>query len=214
MLSSPVTQKRLKLLLGALMLNLLCFTPLQAGQNLERILLQVSGVERAALQHDKVAITGDRGEYRASFLVEASASQVWEVLTDYDDFTEFLPNVTNAQLLESQGNRKVFEQVQSVSVLFFTREVRVKIATNETEFTQISFNLVEGDLNRLEGSWELIPIITNGSSTPTQVLVTYTVTVEPDADTPANFFYGLYKDNLKASLEAVKTEIENRVNYQ
>ncbi|ELR98499.1 SRPBCC family protein [Gloeocapsa sp. PCC 73106] len=204
-----------KFLLAAIVLNSVYLaTPLAATQNLEKVLLQLSGEERSSLQSDQVSLSGDRGEYQGRFLVEASLAQAWDVLTDYDNFTDFLPNVTAAQLLETDGNHKIFEQVQVVSVFFVTREARVKIATEETEFTNIRFSLVEGDLERLEGTWELTPISRNQESTPTQVLITYRVKVQPNNDTPTNIFYNVYRDSLQDSLEAIKTEIELRANYK
>jgi len=194
-----------------IILNIFCLSQPSLGiQQLERVLLQISSTERAALQDNQVSLIGEKGVYTGRILVQSSVDQAWDVLTDYHNYPEFLPNVVSAQVLEANGNQKVFEQIQKVSVFFVNRETRLKIAVTENQFTDINFNLVEGDVNTLDGSWDLIPITQAKESTPTQVLITYRVKVEPDETVPSSVFYPLYQDSLKNSLEAIKTEIEKR----
>ncbi|TVQ44224.1 MAG: cyclase/dehydrase [Gloeocapsa sp. DLM2.Bin57] len=186
------------------------FTPAQATPTLERVLLQLTAQERAALQDNQIAVVGQTREYRGRFLVKASAEEAWEVLTDYQNYPNFLPDVVSIQIQETDGNKTVFEQVQRTSVLIFNRETSLTIAVAETPFTKINFSLVEGGVSELQGTWEVTPIIIGDESTPSQVLVTHTVTVTPDTGVPENIFYSIYRDSLRNSLEAMKTEIENR----
>jgi len=185
-------------------------TPAQANQNLERILLQLSSVERTALTDDQVSLTGEEGQYKGRFLVKASVSQAWDVLTDYSNFPKYLPNVVSVEVLETNENKTIFEQIQSTKVLFFNQETRLRIAVTKTEFSKINFNLIEGGLKSLEGSWEIVPVTVGDEVNPSYVLITHTVKVEPDSNVPVNLFYSIYRDSLKQSLEATKAEIEKR----
>ncbi|WP_036484566.1 SRPBCC family protein [Myxosarcina sp. GI1] len=167
-------------------------------------------LERAALRQGKVTLAGEKGKYTARILVEASRDAAWQVLTDYDRFENFLPDVDSSRLLKAEGDRKVFEQISTVKTFVFSTEARVRMAVTEFYPQQIDFKAIGGDLKTLNGSWQLEPVSPYPSAPPDSVLITHQVSVIP-ASSPANsFFYGIYEDRLKKSLAAIKSETEKR----
>jgi len=161
--------------------------------------------EQATLNAGKPLLTGQDGRYIGKILINASAEKAWEVLTDYNHFSKFLPSVTSVKILESKGNQKVYEQVNTVQVLVFTQTSKVTIAATETIPSLITFQLQSGDsLKSLQGSWQIEPISTN------QILVTNQVNVEPIASMPRDIFFGIYSENLTKTLAALKQETERR----
>ena len=161
--------------------------------------------EQATLNAGKPLLTGQDGQYIGKILINASAEKAWEVLTDYNHFSKFLPSVTSVKILESKGNQKVYEQVNTVQVLVFTQTTKVTIAATETIPSLITFQLQSGDsLKSLQGSWQIEPISTN------QILVTNQVNVEPIASMPRDIFFGIYSENLTKTLAALKQETERR----
>jgi len=161
--------------------------------------------EQATLNAGKPLLTGQDGRYIGKILINASAEKAWEVLTDYNHFSKFLPSVTSVKILESKGNQKVYEQVNTVQVLVFTQTSKVTIAATETVPSLITFQLQSGDsLKSLQGSWQIEPISTN------QILVTNQVNVEPIASMPRDIFFGIYSENLTKTLAALKQETERR----
>ncbi len=161
--------------------------------------------EQATLNAGKPVLTGQDGRYIGKVLINASAEKAWEVLTDYSHFSKFLPSVTSVKILESKGNQKVYEQVNTIQVLFFTQTSKVTIAATETIPSLITFQLQSGDsLKSLQGSWQIEPISTN------QILVTNQVNVEPIASMPRDIFFGIYSENLTKTLAALKQETERR----
>jgi len=161
--------------------------------------------EQATLNAGKPVLTGQDGRYIGKILINASAEKAWEVLTDYNHFSKFLPSVTSVKILESKGNQKVYEQVNTVQVLVFTQTSKVTIAATETIPSLITFQLQSGDsLKSLQGSWQIEPISTN------QILVTNQVNVEPIASMPRDIFFGIYSENLTKTLAALKQETERR----
>jgi len=161
--------------------------------------------EQATLNAGKPLLTGQDGQYIGKILINASAEKAWEVLTDYNHFSKFLPSVTSVKILESKGNQKVYEQVNTVQVLVFTQTSKVTIAATETIPSLITFQLQSGDsLKSLQGSWQIEPISTN------QILVTNQVNVEPIASMPRDIFFGIYSENLTKTLAALKQETERR----
>ncbi len=173
---------------------------LQSGEPLTSI----DAPQVVAFEPGQVSVTGENGQYKGQVLVQAPAEMAWKVLTDYDNFKNFLPNVSDSRVVSTQGNLKVFEQVNVFQVLSFKKEARVKMASTESYPQQVAFQIMEGDVKDLKGTWTL------SSPAPGQVLISHEVTVVPkDSDNKALFF-GIYKNSLKKTISAVGSEVERR----
>jgi ribosome-associated toxin RatA of RatAB toxin-antitoxin module len=151
-----------------------------------------------------VTISGDRGNYTAKFVVNAPVGTVWKVLTDYDNFEQFLPNVVSSELLKNNGNRKVFEQVTAINTVLFTRKARVRIAVTETYPRKIVFRSISGEVKSLRGVWQLKPLSGN------RVAISHQVNVDPGATSGRDLFFDIYKNSLAESLAAIEQEVEKR----
>ena len=166
--------------------------------------------QRVSLRKGELIFLGEDGQYTSRFLITTSIDNAWQVLTDYENFAEFLPGVSSSELLESNGDRKVFEQINKIKTLIFSIESRVQVATTEFYPEQIAFKAVDGDLKTMDGTWMLEPVSPYPSAPPDQVLVTYRVKVEP-ATAPSNgIFFSIYEDRLQDTLKAIKEEAERR----
>jgi len=169
-----------------------------------------SSVERDSLRKGQTVVTGEQGKYVARVLVTASPQIVWQTLTDYANLYKFIPNMTSSKILESRGNRKVIEQIDSRQVFLISITSRTKLAIQETAQKQIDFRLIDGDLAKMEGYWKIEPVSTAPRRPPTQVLITYTVNAQPNSSTPADAFYSIFKEALGGTLQAIKQEVNNR----
>lgn len=169
-----------------------------------------SSVERDSLRKGQTVVTGEQGKYVARVLVTASPQIVWQTLTDYANLYKFIPNMASSKILESRGNRKVIEQIDSRQVFLISITSRTKLAIQETAQKQIDFRLIDGDLAKMEGYWKIEPVSTAPRRPPTQVLITYTVNAQPNSSTPADAFYGIFKEALGGTLQAIKKEIKSR----
>ncbi|MEL6501846.1 MAG: SRPBCC family protein [Cyanobacteria bacterium J06623_1] len=166
--------------------------------------------QRVSLRRGELVFTGSDGNYVSRLLITTSLDNAWQVLTDYENFADFLPGVTSSELLESSGDRKVFEQTNKIKTLVFSIESRVQVATTETYPEQIAFQAVDGDLETMDGIWMLEAVSPYPSAPPDRVLLTHKVMVEP-ANAPSNgIFFSIYEDRLQETLEAIKTEAERR----
>lgn len=163
---------------------------------------QLPAQEQTALRSGDAYLTGQDGQYTCRILVTAPVATAWKVLTDYNNFKNFLPNVTASQVVESKGNRKVFEQVYTIQALIFSQDSRVRIAATETYPKQIDFQMVDGDLESLKGVWRIDPVSAN------QVMITHQVSVTPKTKKNRALFYGIYEDTLENTLRAVKQQAE------
>ncbi|SKB13903.1 exported hypothetical protein [Planktothrix sp. PCC 11201] len=191
--SNPVLTTFVSVLgLGITLLN----SPLAMGEMVNPTLI--------ASQPQGATVTGKDGQYVAKIIVNSSADTTWKVLTDYNNFYQFLPNVISSKVLKTQGNQKIFEQIYQVQALIFKQQTRVRIASTETYPKQIDFKLVDGDLKALQGSWKIEPISAQ------QVLIEHQVKVDPGFTPSLSLFYSIYENSLKQTLEAIKKETEHR----
>jgi ribosome-associated toxin RatA of RatAB toxin-antitoxin module len=170
--------------------------PMQVSQQ-----IALTSQEQNSLRQGRVLLSGEDGNYIARVLANGSVDNAWAVLTDYNNFANFLPGVESSQLLESSGDQRQFEQVNVIRIFPITHRERTVIAATEDYPAKISFSMVDGDLKKLQGAWT----ITGAGS---QVMVTHQVAVEPASN--RSIFFGIYKDNLQKTMAALKEEIERR----
>lgn len=196
------SSRLLKVVISAIALGAsLSLTPVETTAASNPI-AQLPAQEQATLQSGEAYLTGQNGQYTCRILVTAPVATAWKVLTDYNNFKNFLPNVTASQVVESKGNRKVFEQVYTIQALIFSQDSRVRIAATESYPKKIDFQMVEGDLNSLKGVWRIDPVSSN------QVLITHQVAVTPKTKKNRALFYGIYENELENTLRAVKQQAE------
>lgn len=167
--------------------------------------------ERVALREGKIVVTGSEGQYVGKVLVTASPEVVWSVLTDYDNFYKFLPNVISSQVLETNGNRKIVEQVSNRQVLVVKVKSRVRTENTETNRERIDFRLIEGDLQQLQGYWKIEPVSVYPGAEPTQILITQTLEVQPKSGTPKDIFYAIFKKAMGDNLKAIQKQVNQRL---
>jgi len=90
---------------------------------------------------------------RAGFAVEASRSRIWTVLTDYDHYSEIFPRVRRLRVLTTDERGATLEYWGDAIVSDIHYVLR---RSYDTKFYTISWQRVAGDLNRIEGSWQII----------------------------------------------------------
>lgn len=166
--------------------------------------IELSSQEQRELNQGKVILQGNKGDYIGQVITKGKIDRAWEVLTDYDNFQDFLPNITSSKIVVNQGDRKIFEQVNVVDLWLFTEEFTMQIEAQETKLQKVKFRQFKGDLKKLDGTWHIEQLNTN------QILVTHVVKVEPGSNTEKPFFYGIYESSLEATLKAIAEEITKR----
>ncbi len=168
-------------------------------------LTRLTTQEQARLQAGEAVVTGENGRYVGRILIPAPLDAVWTVLTDYDRFQEFLPDVVSSRILETQGDRIVFEQVNQVRVLLLTQKSRLVITALKQYPKEINFQLKEGNIKSLKGVWKVDTLPSQ------QILVTQEVTFDPGDAVPRGLAFAIYKNALGNSLKAIRQETERRL---
>ena len=166
--------------------------------------IQLSPQEQTELNKGKVILKGEQGDYLGQVITTGNLATAWEVLTDYNNFQDFLPNIASSKVIYEEGDRTIFEQVSQVDLWLLQEQFTVQIAATKNQPEKIDFQIVKGDLEYLKGTWQLKEVTEN------QILVTHTVKVEPKSNTEKFFFYGIYESSLEETLNAIAQEITKR----
>ena len=174
------------------------------AQNIPVTQNKLSSQEEVDLKQGQVILKGQQGEYKGQVIASGNLDVAWEVLTDYENFQNFLPNITSSRIVDNEGNQTIFEQVSQVDLWLFAEQFTVQIAAKETQPQKIDFQIVKGDLEQLQGTWQLQEV------TSRQILITHSVKVQPQSSIEKPFFFGIYEASLEETLEAIAQEIANR----
>ena len=170
----------------------------------------LSESQKLRLASGEVVIEGRGGQYQVMALAEVSAAIAWSVLTDYDNFHQFLPSVANSRVIETNGTRKLLEQIDRRRIMLKTIESRILTENVEINREQISFRLLEGNLKYMYGHWRLDPAAwqqQRGEST----LVSQQVNAEIDLGRPVKkMFYRMFEASLVDTIQALRDEMERR----
>ena len=201
----PVLQHRLLQWVGlsAIVLVLSAHEGLAAVSNLSDSKPRSVSSDWIASASD-ASVSGENGQYVGQVLVNGSRDTVWAVLTDYNHFDSFLPNVEESHQLQSNGNRVVFEQVNVFRVATLTHRNRVVVTALENYPNQISFSVTDDEVKTLRGTWQIKPMPSN------QVLITHQVLIDPGPSIFRGVYLNVYRNQLKNTLTALKQEIERR----
>lgn len=171
---------------------------------------QLKNQKQAGVREGQVIITGTKGQYTGKMIVRANMAIAWAVLTDYGNYDKFLPDVEESQIIESNGNNKVFEQIQVIQAAIFTRKSPIRLAVTESYPQKIAFTMTSGELKSLQGTWTIQPLSSVSGNQPIQLLITHQVSVDPGDKSWRGIFYGIYEDSLEETLKAIKIEINRR----
>ncbi len=179
-----------------------------SAQSLDRLTERLSAADQKMLRQGQAVVSGQNGNYVGQVLTTASMGAAWSVLTDYEHFERFLPNVSSSQVLRVEGDRKIVEQIDVRRVLLAKVESRVCTENIERGQDRIDFRLLEGDLKMLEGFWQIYPVTVPGEAP--QVLIQQVVAADADAGLLEGAFHSIFTGSLKQNLSAVKRETERR----
>lgn len=135
-----------------------------------------------------------------SIVFNAPIEKAFAVITDYEKYAEFLPEVKRTRISERQGTEvKVHYEVDVVKTIKYT--VRMK----EEKPNRVSWSFVEGEFMKdNKGSWVLEPAGEN------QTKATYTVEMALGPLVPKAIVNTLVETSLPKMLDSFKKRIESR----
>jgi len=91
---------------------------------------------------------------RATFQLNASREAIWDLLTDYDRFTETFTGIQDLEVLseDDRGARVHFK----IKVLFLAFDYTLQ-RDYERPYELLTWHRTAGDFRQISGSWEILP---------------------------------------------------------
>lgn len=117
---------------------------------------RASGTADVTVHTEKIA--GQQRRILAFTDIPATADQVWQVLTDYDNLASFIPNLACSKRLSHPEGGIRLEQMGSQCFLNIKFCARVVLDMVEAFPRELRFSMVEGDFRQFEGRWTLEPV--------------------------------------------------------
>lgn len=164
--------------------------------------LMLIGTAKAATA---VSVSKRDGTYtvNASAEIHATPQTVWEVLTDFEHFTRFVPDMRLSHVLSGSGNAVIVEQKGVADILFFHRLIDAVMAVDMQPQTTIQFHAIRGNLRMMKGSWTIKP-------TSTGCHIEYASVSVPDFWTPPLIAPLLVRSEVQEQIDGVIAEIDRR----
>lgn len=192
--------------------TLTAMAPVSAQEGLlDTPLDPLPAIERVTLQDGRPYLTKvSEGQYIARIIVKAPLETTWEVLTDYGQYAEFLPNVVSSTVVAADDTGKTVEQVSVGRAFVFSKQARTLSKIVEDPMQRIQFQLVEGDLETSQGSWVLEPYAPHFGAPQDRLLLTYSIEVDPGKTFSRSIFFGVFEEAIADTLSAVVVEVDRR----
>lgn len=100
---------------------------------------------------------GTKRQINVQMPIPYAIEQVWQVITNYDNLADLIPNLTQCRQLEQTGTSKHLEFIGSCRILNVWFSLRVVLEAIEFPPYAIETQLIEGDLRSYRGRWQLEP---------------------------------------------------------
>lgn len=94
----------------------------------------------------------------ASAVVPVPRSVAWGVLTDYDRYPEFAPDIDHSRVVSRTANGLVVDQKGRMTFLFFSQPVDARLAVIESPPSLVSTRALAGNLRDFTGRYRLTEV--------------------------------------------------------
>jgi carbon monoxide dehydrogenase subunit G len=98
---------------------------------------------------------GDAIDVFAEVQLDVDAKLAWDVLSDYDHFAQFIPDMSVSRVVSRTGDTVIVEQKGEFGVLFFHQPVELRLEIVETPRRTIVARAVGGSFREMNGRYDL-----------------------------------------------------------
>ncbi|MGE5623174.1 MAG: SRPBCC family protein [Bacillota bacterium] len=149
-------------------------------------------------------------QLNAREFVLVTPQQAWQVLTDYEHLTEFVPDLVHSRVLSRSRHEATVEQVSRTGLLLLAYTVQVVVHIEERPYSAIDVALVSGDLRHYRAYWTLAESSREGAR---GTLITYCGELAPKFYLPPAVGQPLVQAQVRKMVAAVSAEIEQRARH-
>jgi ribosome-associated toxin RatA of RatAB toxin-antitoxin module len=101
---------------------------------------------------------GDAVDIHAAVVLKADAATAWRVMTDYDHYAEFIPELRLSRIIARRGSTVIVEQSGDATFWLFKVPIDITFEINETPPRRLQSRAVAGSLRALLSSYALTPV--------------------------------------------------------
>lgn len=146
---------------------------------------------------------GDAVLVEASADLRAEPRLAWEVLTGYDRYAEFVPDLRVSRIVERTGTTAIVEQSGVAGMFFYRFPMEVRLAVTEEPFESVRCQSIAGNFRELSGLYRLQP-------TPQGVRFLYSGRLVPNFRLPPLVGLPAVRGSVERQFRALVQEIERR----
>lgn len=146
---------------------------------------------------------GDAIEVVAYAELAVDAATAWRVLTDYDGYARFIPDLAVSRVVARDGPRSIVEQKGAARFLFFRYPLEVRLAVTETPQRTVQSHAVGGNVREMVGRYDIAPRAAG-------IRFDYTGRIVLAEDGPGLFDVIAVRLNIARQFEALVREIERQ----
>ena len=144
---------------------------------------------------------------KASFCVRSTPERIWSVLTGYNDFPRIYKGIKKASVLMRNNLGAEVRYLYSINILgIFNKELSVVLNDQYSpSHRRIVWERVSGDLERLEGSWDIVDTQRDGI-----YLLVYRSYVKASWYVPERLVRSRVMNEIKDMVHAIRTWVERK----
>ena len=146
---------------------------------------------------------GDTIDVHASVVLNADAATAWRVLTDYDRYTEFIPDLRVSRVVARRDAKVTVEQSGDALLWLFKMPLDVTFEINEIPPNSLQSRAVAGSLRALASSYALTPAASG-------VRLDYAGRVAPGFELFGSIEQTVVEQNVARQFQALSDEIERK----
>jgi len=162
-------------------------------------------LSRNATELSVAAVARDAAvEVTAHAVLFVPAELIWRTLTDYEHLAQFVPGIASSRVLERRGSESIVEQEGGARFLIFFYPIRVTLRSDEHPYQGIDVHLLQGNLRRLDGRYQL------QSRPDGSTELTWRGLIEPEQPLPRFVRTTLMRKTVSDQFSGMVREIERR----
>ena len=92
---------------------------------------------------------------QAEAQLDASLETAWQVLTDYEHYAEFIPDLKSSRVLARSGNTAIVEQKGEAGFFFYHFPLEVTFSVTEIPGNTVSSRAISGTFREMIGTYVL-----------------------------------------------------------
>ena len=146
---------------------------------------------------------GDTIEIQASTLLGADAATAWLVLTDYDRYAEFIPDLRESRVVARRGATVTVEQSGDAVLWLLRMPLHITFEITEIPPQRLESHALAGSLRSLQSRYVLV-------SESSGVRLEYTGRIAPGFEFFGQLEELVVRQNVTRQFQALADEIERR----